>query len=447
LKSVKGRNDIVELGPFAGAVTSTSVVFILKTTQPAKVRIQLSEKTDFSNAFFTGEFESDKENYNYVKPEINNLKPNTKYFYRAVVDDYPADKVHYFLTFPSDMAYSFSFGFGSCQQQGRGSSSNIFSVIAKDSLRFFIHLGDWVYADYTIDLNFNNSMSLIERSYRLKYDYSYPFARDILSKMPIVYTYDDHDYAGNDKDGTVSNKQYSIKAYDTFFPHYKLENPGNGIWQQFSIGDVDFFVLDLRTQRSSSSEAFNSSGEFSPPASHSILAGFNISGTDQKTWFLNALKSSSAKWKVIVSSVIFNPRYFDAAVDERINKYYPQIRRGVIDKWAGYPEDMLDLIKTVQNDNIKNVIIVSGDSHSSYIDDGTNSVMPEISSSNLDVRNNRLGLLTSLAGYNIWNQGSYNSDGHAYGKVSFIYGEENYALLEIIDDSGNAVVSYRLPEK
>ena len=89
--------------------------------------------------------------------------------------------------------------------------------------------------------------------------------------------------------------------------------------------------------------------------------------------------------------------------------------------------------------------MVSGDSHSSYIDDGTNSVIPEISSSNLDTRNSKLGMLTQLAGYNIWNQGSYNDDGHAYGRVCFYFGDEE--LLEVIDQTGKIVLSYRLDKE
>lgn len=55
-----------------------------------------------------------------------------------------------------------------------------------------------------------------------------------------------------------------------------------------------------------------------------------------------------------------------------------------------------------------------------------------------------MGLITSLAGYNIWNQGSYNDEGDAYGRVSFYFGEEEYALLEIVDQSGVPVISYKL---
>ncbi|HAB54369.1 MAG TPA: hypothetical protein DCE80_19675 [Ignavibacteriales bacterium] len=101
-------------------------------------------------------------------------------------------------------------------------------------------------------------------------------------------------------------------------------------------------------------------------------------------------------------------------------------------------------MKTIKDNNIKNVLVVSGDSHSSYIDDGKNSLIPEISASNLDVNNSLLHKKLEEGGINIWNQGTYDEKGHTYGKVSFIFGEEDYALLEVIDEKGKIAASYRL---
>jgi alkaline phosphatase D len=433
------------MGPLAGAVTETSAVLLVKPGKASTVRFQLSEDSSFTDPFYTSEVTADKNNFNYSKAEINTLTPDTKYFYRAVIDGSITNRTHSFKTFPANKKQDFSFAFGSCQQGRSDPNPTIFPVIAKDSVRFFIHLGDWTYPDYSnLGRDFNRSMENLDESYRMKYNYSYPFMSDVLSKMPVSYVYDDHEYGGNDADGTNQYKYNSIKAYDMFFPHYKMENPDNGIWQKFRYGDVEFFLLDLRSQRSSNENVFDTSGAFTPPEGHSMLNGFKIDGVDQKTWLEKSLKNSDAKWKVIVSSVIFNPRYYDALNDERIAKSFARIQKGIVDKWAGFPEDIKFLTDLIGNNDIKNVIMLSGDSHSSYIDDGTNSVIPEISSSSLDTKNSKLGFLTALAGYNIWNQGSYNDDGNAYGRVSFYFGREGYALLEIVDETGASVISYKL---
>lgn len=439
------QDNLIESGPIVGGVSETSATFLVQPVKKSKVKFEISENEEFEDSFFTTETESDESKFNFTKIEKTELKPETKYYYRAVLDDVSTDRVHSFRTFPSEKNVNFSFGFGSCQQGYNAGEPALFPVIAKDSLRFFMQIGDWTYPDFgNPGKGYNKSMELLALTYKNRYDYSYPFNSEVLSRMPVSYLYDDHDYAGNDADGTNEYKSNSVNAYSMFFPHYKLENPGNGIWQKFRFGDVEFFMLDLRTQRSANANSINSQGVFDPPAGHSILSGFDIDGENQKSWLENSLKSSDAKWKVIISPVIFNPRYMDALNDQKIAQLSPKLQKGIVDKWAGFPED-IEFLKSLINDNsIDNVIMVSGDSHSSYIDDGENSFIPEISSSNLDTKNSKIGFLIQLAGYNIWNQGSYNDDSHAYGRISFFFGEEEYAMLEVVDQKGAVVLSYKL---
>lgn len=439
----------LNLGPIVGAVTQNSAVILVKTYKPQTVQIELFTQEIPHPSIFSDTFTSDTSNYNYLKIPIVNLKPNTTYFYRAIVGGLKSKRWHSFKTFPEDKAYSFSFGFGSCQQSGYSKwNPEIFPVIAQDSLRFFIQIGDWTYPDSTekkYGYRFNTSMYLIEKSYQSKYNYNYPFASEVLSQMPVMYTYDDHDFAANNPDGTDSAKQNSLWGYKTFFPHYPLKNPDNGIWQSFTFGDVEFFILDCRSQRNINKNALDEHGNFNPPKKHSMLAGYEINGENQLDWFMNALKNSTARWKVIVSTVLFNPSYAKVFQNAELLKKYPWMKEDVIDKWAGFPHDFQILFNTIKEKNIKNVITISGDSHSSHIDDGTNSVLPEISASNLDVNNSLLHKKLEEGGINIWNRGTYNGNGHVFGKVSFIFGENNFALLEIVDENGKSVVSYRLP--
>lgn len=441
----------LNLGPIVGGVTDNSAIFLVKAYKPQSVQIELFTEENPHPSLFTESVVSDTNNYNYVKIPANNLNPNTTYFYRAIVDGLKSKRWHSFKTFPVDKKCNFSFGFGSCQQSGYSKwNPEIFPVIAQDSLRFFIQIGDWTYPDSTekkYGFRFNTSMDLIEKSYQSKYNYNYPFVGEVLSQMPVAYAYDDHDFAANNPDGTDAAKKNSLWGYKTFFPHYPLKNSDNGIWQSFVFGDVEFFVLDCRSQRNVNKNSLDANENFNPPKDHSLLAGFNITGENQLDWFLNALKKSTAKWKVIVSTVLFNPAYARIINNTALLEKYPWMRNDVIDKWAGFPNDVNHLMETMKENNIKNVVVLSGDSHSSYIDDGTNSLIPEISASNLDVNNSLLHKKLEEGGINIWNQGTYDGMGHTYGKVSFIFGEEQYALLEVIDEKGQAIVSYKLPAK
>ena len=438
----------LNLGPLVGGVTHNSAIILVKTYKPQTVQIELFSDSNPHPSVYSETFVSDTNNYNYVKIPVQNLSPNTNYFYRAIVDGIKSKRWHSFKTFPLEKYHSFSFGFGSCQQSSYSKwNPEVFPVVAQDSLRFFIQIGDWTYPDTTekkYGYRFNTSLSLIEKTYQAKYNYNYPFAGEVLSQMPVVYAYDDHDFAANNPDGTDPAKQNSLWAYKAFFPHYPLKNPDNGIWQSFAFGDVEFFVLDCRSQRNPNKNALDGNGNFNPPEKHSLLSGFAISGENQLDWFLNALKNSTAKWKVIVSTVLFNPAYSKVFTNTELLKKYPWMKEDAMDKWAGFPNDLNLLMKTIKDNNIKNVLVVSGDSHSSYIDDGKNSLIPEISASNLDVNNSLLHKKLEEGGINIWNQGTYDEKGHTYGKVSFIFGEEDYALLEVIDEKGKIAASYRL---
>lgn len=442
----------VQLGPIVGAVTETSAVVLVKTYSPEQeVKIELFTQNDVENSIYSESTKSLAENYNYIKIPINNLKPNTTYYYRAIVNGYPSKRWNSFQTFPGEKEYSFSFGFGSCQQSSYSvPDPEIFPLIANDTLRFFIQLGDWTYPDTTqkkYGYRFNEKKDLLEKSYQSKYNNNYPFVSEVLSQMPVVYVYDDHDFAANNSDGNDPAKDNSIWGYKTFFPHYELKNPENGIWQSFTFGDVEFFVLDMRAQRNPEKDAFDEDGNFNSPSGHSILAGYEINGVNQKEWLFNALKNSTAKWKVIVSSVLFNPAYAKVTEVDSIPEDIKWLPTDVADKWAGYPEDVNSLLNTIITNNIKNVFVISGDTHSSFIDDGKNSLIPEIGASNLDVKNSMLDKKLNSLGISIWNKGNYDEEGHTYGRVRFFFGEKDYALLEIINERKEIIASYRLDAK
>jgi gliding motility-associated-like protein len=95
--------------------------------------------------------------------------------------------------------------------------------------------------------------------------------------MPVMYAYDDHDFAANNPDGTDPAKLNSLWAYKTFFPHYPLKNPDNGIWQIFIFGDVEFFVLDCRSQRNPNKNSLDANGNFlyRPTRNYCGLDSFN----------------------------------------------------------------------------------------------------------------------------------------------------------------------------
>ena len=483
----------------AGGITSNSARFWVRLSSAAEINVELSASKSFS-AYIKGIPAAVSSESNFAGIiNVQGLQPETKYYYHVLVNDVRADSLErYFSTFPVDgTASTFSFAFGSCQQNG-SSPGNVYREIVKHQIKFFLQLGDWGYFDTTDNVPENNNFfpavySQVQKTYLYRFNISYPMD-SLLRTVPVDYVYDDHDFM-NDNSSAYSSSFFvpykpnpyssdfyfkeipnpdsarvnSIKGYKENMPGYPLVNESRGIYHKFTYGNIEVFSLDLRSQRSPNLEAFmkdtaDSLWEFKPAADHSILGGVNSPGTgeNQLDWFLKSLKNSTAKWKFIMSSVTFNKAQ-KSAIDLGIELQntvlnipfgnYPDGITGLFaavemcDKWVGFPEDIDTVLNFISANNIKNVIVLSGDSHNAAMDDGKNAGLPEIMAGGLDITNSKTVALLSNLGLNIWDKGGQGLTtqqfNNAFGKVT-VYGNDS-VNLSLIDESGTKFASYTIP--
>ena len=68
-----------------GGVTENSAIVLVKTYKPQSVQIELFSEQNPHPSIYSETVVSDTLNYNYVKIPVQNLSPNTNYFYRAIV--------------------------------------------------------------------------------------------------------------------------------------------------------------------------------------------------------------------------------------------------------------------------------------------------------------------------------------------------------------------------
>ncbi len=483
-----------------GGVTSNSARFWLRTSSSSKVNIEISEEDAFTNSIQSEEITTEEVNGNAGIIEITGLKANTKYYYRAVSENTVIDSLERsFWTFPVEGTESnFSFAFGSCQQSGEFLPSqteevSVFNEILNHDSRFFLQLGDWGYPDTTDITPTNNNyfaadFNLVQQSYWNKFNKDYPMA-NLLRKMPVDYVYDDHDYMNNNSSSETSSyyipfkpndvsdnfvtmeienpigaRENSIRGYKENMPGYPLENESRGIYHKFNYGNVEIFALDLRSQKSKALEAFRfdeAGGKwiFDPPEGHSIVGRDNAigEGESQLTWFLNSLKNSTAHWKFIMSSVPFNIGQSKAVNTAMFLQNVSVPIEGapegstaigaafeLADGWSGFPDDSEEILSFIDENNIENVIVLSGDSHNAAIDDGTNAGLPEIMAGNLDITNSKSVTLFESFGIKIWNKGGHGIStdefNDAFGKVT-IYGADS-VNLSLIDEFGSLFATH-----
>ena len=466
-------------GPVCGAVTATSARFVIRTDFPTIGQMILSQdQVNWTNPVWSERIAIEEINDNFALIDVINLTPNTTYFYTALLAGQQTPVfIGKFKTFPAvGEAENIKFLFGSGQQalydDPNSGIGNIFPDMAKEEANFFLHQGDWFYPDTTDSeqgdsLNFfSKHIDLIYESYKTRYDPLFPMA-EMLKVTPVAYVWDDHDWVNNNCDGTYMDQggANSIEIYQKAFPHYPLPSASNGIWQKFTCGDIDVFMVDNRAQRSPNLDALY----WHPTLNRFVfVANFmdnhSILGEEQMNWLVDELKKSTATWKFISSGTPFNPAgrglielalllqgtpfdpFTDPASGNPMSMAF--LAEEFSDKWAGFPSDVYKLLSGIINNDIKNVIFLSGDTHTSGIDDGTNSVIPELMGGGLDRTNSQIVAISKEAfKIDIWNKGGHTYDnaippdlGNAYGKVS-VFGADS-VKLEVVSETGNTLAAH-----
>jgi len=477
---------VVTHGPIIGGVTDVSVrVFVrAATTDPVTLEFSTDNFATIAKSF-TGQTVPSRDSSNTFT--IGGLSPKTQYAVRVRVGGQEAGERAAFRTFPAEgEAGYYKYFFGSCLYDLEGSDTTMFARMRDENGDLFIVTGDWGYPDAatgTNDLYLSNppkswasDYSKVAASYQRRY--ASTNSGFLYRSIPMDYVYDDHDYL-NDNTGrnvaetfainllditkttptTVSQPPQArlncIKGYQEFFPGYPLVDSTEGIFHRFTMGNVEFFVLDLRSARTSSHDALKQvNGEWviQEPPGHSIL------GATQEAWLLNGLLNSTADWKIIVSSVPFNYGYGEV-MDSLLRLGFGQTDvlsfdvggfviqgTGILaaasmsDSWNGFRTSRQTLLDFVRNNNIKNVFIVSGDAHTAGIDDGQHSGIPELMAANLRKANSKEALIfQNFIGHNLWNKGGSgfcmnDNFNNAYGKVE-VFGRDSLKM-SAVDENG-----------
>lgn len=404
-------------GPVLGGVTENSARIYFRTDSAANLQIDLATDTLFT-APVTYSNSTSAVSFMTAITDLNGLQPDTRYYYRVWVNGVMDTLRGTFRTFPpAGQPGNYRVVVGSCNYHnfysGGGATSPdtyyndvLFGSILNFDPHVVIHLGDWNYPPSAFGWNYNLTPSLRAESFDLRYR-DYNFRTYLQSNMSVDYVYDD-DFSQNGTAGwtypTVNTipgpfgttayelndvplpagiRTGAIEGYFDNFPGYPQVDT-SGVHHSFQLGNIEFFILDTRNSKDPVHEVFQYNAvtgthTFSPPAGHSTL------GQAQRDWLLDGLQNSTADWKVIGSSVVFNQNFNTLmsllSPAQFVDRSVVELMASLAYMWVGYPEDGDALLNTISTNDIKNVIMLSGDTHSSMMDDGTNAGLPEISSS------------------------------------------------------------------
>ena len=325
----KFRKNAIIHGPMIGNVSGYFAGIWLRTEAEADVQIQVQKD---GQTIFTSVSEKTTKKDNFTaRITISGLLPNRTYNYAILVNGHKLAENYQITTFPekgqpSNFRIAFSGGAGYTPQYER-----MWDTLNKQNPLAFLFMGDNLYIDHP-ERPLTQEYCYFRRQSREEY-------RRFVSKTAIYAIWDDHDFTYNDSYGgpEVEEPYWKRDVLGLFQqnwinPYYGLNRKYPGCYFDFSMGQVDFFMLDCRFYR-----------EVPESDDRSML------GQIQKKWLKEKLLKSKATFKVIASSV----------------PWAPGTKPGSRDTWDGHPEERQEIFNFLSENQIEGVILLSGDRHRS----------------------------------------------------------------------------------
>ncbi|MBL7145964.1 MAG: tetratricopeptide repeat protein [Phycisphaerae bacterium] len=180
-------------GPMLGCVTDTSAKFWVRTANEVPVQVLIRTSGKAKSTISSTIVKTNKANDFTAVLSIRGLKPDTRYYYKLLVDGIIQPRQWAFHTFPASGAPSqFWIGFGG----GAGFTpqyERMWDTITSHNLHAFLLLGDNVYID-------NPTRQAVQQYCYYRRQSRLEF-RDFAASTAIFAIWDDHDFTTNDAGG------------------------------------------------------------------------------------------------------------------------------------------------------------------------------------------------------------------------------------------------------
>tara|TARA_B110000037_G_scaffold222831_1_gene299830 strand:- start:196 stop:2931 length:2736 start_codon:yes stop_codon:yes gene_type:complete len=389
------------VSPFSGSTTELEVNW------------QIATDTAFQNIVNFGSIKTTDSSDFTVKIDVCGLQPNTYYYYvfRALGKNSIIGRTK---TAPIGNNTSARYAVASCSNYEHGFFNAYESMANRNDLDAVIHLGDYYYeyesggfsSSVVIDdwertvLPTHEAINL--EDYRARHShYKLDNQLQMVHQLyPFITTWDDHETANDSyKDGAenhdlvtegpwLNRKISSAQAYEEWMPIRTDTADNSKIWRKLRYGNLlDLIIIDSRLW-----------GRDEQNMSQSDNPNHKLLGEDQFTWLETQLADTTTQWKIICNQMMMAPlEILGLAVNA--------------DQWDGYNNERERLINYLAANNIKNTVVLTGDIHTSWVNNiptssgnvATEFVVTSVTSPGLDVIETALGqlpqwLLNSLGG-------------------------------------------------
>jgi phosphodiesterase/alkaline phosphatase D-like protein len=340
-----GPGRIVD-GVASGDPTSTAVTFWskLRTGRPRSgARLIVARDPDMRRVVATAVVPTGQGIDHSLKARVGGLKPDREYYYlwESASSVSPIGRTR--TRPPRTSARPLRIAFSSCQHYQSGWFS-AHANAAAETLDLYLFLGDYIYergrAPQPTDLRVDTTDATDLRSYRRKYALARadPGLRELHRVHPALHIWDDHEVENNYSDNLPPpaplQHTAGYRAASEWIPRVVDRRDRFRIYRRVPINaTAELFLLDTRQFRT---------GSLDGQPRH-------ILGDTQMAWLLRALKSSRARWKVIVQQVTVAANPYGLGP--------------VLDGWDGFPEDRALLLGEIERSGITDVVFLTGDAH------------------------------------------------------------------------------------
>lgn len=314
--------------------------------------------------------------------------------------------------------------FGSCGWENH--PLPIFNKVVKHDPDFFIFLGDNIYGDTKV-------MDTLQAKYnRLASKASF---QNLKKNVPILATWDDHDYGWNDEGRHYPFKEASKEIFLDFFedPKGSERRQREGIYTSYleKVGNkkVQIILLDTRTFRDDllinvNRDSTNEDRRYFYPLDYTphTSADTTFLGEKQWTWLDQELQKE-ADIRVIGSSTQFGIEY---------NGY---------EAWINYPHEQKRFLDLIKKNKANGVLFISGDVHYAEISKLDEPDLYPI----YDITSSGLSSTWHFATPNVNRIEGPIMDNH-FGLLTFDFGKKGSEIkMEIWDIRENQRIEHTIP--
>lgn len=333
------------------------------------VNWRIATDTSMSNIVNSGVYKTHQERDYTVKIDVLGLNPSTCYYYDFNINqDYSIRG----RAITADLGDNENVRFAvvSCSNYEYG-YFNVYNALAeRNDVNAVLHLGDYIYeyaaGGYSANIAGRTHEPTHEivtlDDYRLRYSH-YRLDNDLQrvhQQYPFICVWDDHESANDSwvngaenhdaatQGNWIDRKNNAKKAYFEWLPI--RENALDSlIYRKIEYGDlVNLFMLDTRLE--GRDEQVGATSSDLNDTTRTLLGG------TQLNWLKSELLGSQAQWNILGQQVMMAPlKVFGTTLNT--------------DQWDGYPLEREEILNYIVDNNIENVVVLTGDIHTSWAND------------------------------------------------------------------------------